>query len=93
MGYSGRIIAVGFKNAVDYISKAETVPALLYPTLSLIARTKSSKVTSHQENALWHTLRFAEGTICSHQEGAPLLYGSTKCLYTRDHDTLEHTST
>ena len=76
MGYSGRIFAVGVinKNAVDYISKAESVPALLYPTLTLIARTRSSKVTSHQENALSCTPRFAKGTLCSHQEGAPLLY-------------------
>ena len=57
------------------------VPALLYPTLSLIARTRNSNVTSHQENALSCTLRFAKGTLCSHQEGAPLLYGSTRCLY------------
>ena len=75
-----------------YISKAETVPALLYIALRSIARTRSSKVTSHQENALSRTLRFAKGALCSHQEGTPLLYGSTRCTIFRDHDTLERTS-
>ena len=64
-----------------YIYSWDCVPAILYPIWSLIARTRSSKEASHQENALSGTVRFAKGTLSSHQGGAPLLYGSTRWLY------------
>ena len=89
MGYSGRIFAAGVKNAVDYISKAETVPALqLYPTLSLIAMTKSRKVMHSRaifdsRRALYVPIR-KELHCCTVGQGV--------CTIIRNRDTLERTS-